>query len=465
MTRAASAPNQFALLASRRFLPFFVTQFLGALNDNVFKNALLIVLAYRGGSLFGLHGAILVNVAAAVFILPYVFLSASAGQWADKYEKTRLMRAVKVAEIGIMLIGAAGFMWNRTDLLFLALLLMGCHSTVFGPAKYALLPQQLAPAELVGGNALVETGTFIAILLGTLLGGGLVASSEVGVVPVSLATLAIAVLGYLASRAIPPAPSMEPGLRLNHNPLGETLANLRLAARDRTLFLALLANSWFWFYGAVFLTQFPSWAHDSLHGNESVTVVLLTALSVGIGVGSLLCERLSRRGLNLGLVPLGLSGMVVFAWLLPLTAVAVERSVEVVHGVRRVGADGLVSIRDVYLTLSVPDFIGGPGALTIAVLVGMGISAGLYTVPLYTLIQSRSDPRQVSRMIAANNVLNAVAMVLSSVLAIALFALGASIANVFQACAAATLVFLLVLCVLAPEYRLGLNDWLRRSRS
>jgi MFS family permease len=446
----SAQPNQFALLTRRRFLPFFVTQFLGALNDNVFKNALLIVLAYRGGRLFGLEGPILLNLAAAIFILPYVFLSASAGQWADKFEKTRLMRLVKLAEILIMLLGAFGFATARTDLLFLALLLMGCHSTIFGPAKYALLPQHLRPEELVGGNGLIEMGTFVAILLGTLLGGGLVASHELGVVPVSLATLAIAVAGYFAARWIPEAPASDPGLVLNPNPLTETLANLRAAARDRTMLLALIANSWFWFYGATFLTQFPSYAHDYLAGDETVTILLLTALSIGIGTGSLLCERLSRGGLNLGLVPFGLAGMTVFAGSLSLAG-------------PRAALHSLPGTPGGPPLLDIQGFLTGSGAATLAILLGMGVCAGLYIVPLYALIQTRADRRQISRIIAANNVLNALAMVLSSGLAIALFARGATIPQVFDACALATLAFLCALCFLAPEYPAALKRWRRRG--
>ncbi len=434
--------HQFALLRRRRFLPFFLTGFLGALNDNIFKNALVIVLAYRGGALFGLTGPVLVNLAAVVFILPYVFLSASAGQLADKYEKSRLMVWVKLAEIAIMALGALGFYWSRTDLLFLALLLMGCHSTLFSPAKYAVMPQHLHASELVGGNGLVEMGTFAAILMGTVLGGGLVASRTVGVLPVSLVTLGVAVLGYLCARQIPLAPSSDAGLVINPNPFSETWRNLRLAARDRTMLLALLANSWFWFYGACFLTQFPSYARSYLQGDETVTTLLLTALSLGIGVGSLACERLSRGGLNLGLVPLGLVGMTALAWVLPAA------------GPQQALLEGQAE-----RLLGVMAFLQGPGLLTIAVLVLIGLFSGFYIVPLFALIQSRADPKEVSRMIAANNVLNAVLMVLSSVMAIVLFGQGATIPDVFRACALATLGFLLLLCWLAPEYPRAMRAW------
>lgn len=438
-----STPNQFALLARRRFLPFFVTQFLGALNDNVFKNAMVIVLAYRGGELFGLSGPILVNLAAAVFILPFAFLSASAGQWADKFDKARLMQLVKLLEVLIMLLGAAGFGLARPALLFMALFLLGCHSAIFGPAKYALMPQHLAREELVGGNGLVEMGTFVAILAGTLLGGGLVASRTIGVLPVSLATVGIAVAGYLSSRWIPRAPGADPDLRLNRNPFSETWRNLQLAARDRTMLLALLANSWFWFYGATFLTQFPSFTREVLDADETVATLLLTALSFGVGVGSLLCERLSRRGLNLGLVPFGLAGMTLLAF--ALAAIA---------GGTAASGDGL---RDV------TDFLHAGGSRVLAVLVGMGVCCGLYIVPLYALIQSRADHRQISRIIAANNVLNALAMVLSALLAMALFRQHATIGDVFLVCGAATALFLVALCVLAPEYRRALAVWWRRG--
>ena len=435
--------NQFDLLRSRYFLPYFITQFLGALNDNVFKNAMVIVLAYRGGSVLGLSGPILVNLAAALFILPYLFLSASAGQWADKFEKTGLMRWVKLAEIAIMCLGTIGFLSNQPALLLIALFLMGCHSTVFGPAKYALLPQHLKPAQLVGGNGLVEMGTFLAILLGTILGGGLVASQEIGLLPICIATVLLALMGYLSCRWIPLAPSSEPDLQLNFNVLGETWRNIRVAQRDRTIWMALLANSWFWFYGATFLTQFPSYAREVLRGDETVTVLLLAGLSSGIGVGSLLCERLSQRGLNLGLVTVGLIGMTVFAGLLSLFS-----------GIP------LTELNTSILPMNALAFLfSTQGVAIMAALMGMGLSAGLYIVPLYALIQSRSDPKQVSRMIAANNVMNAFAMILSSVMAIVLLSCGASILNVFEACSMLTAIFAMVLWKAAPEYAKSLREW------
>jgi MFS family permease len=435
MSAAGRQSNQFDLLRSRYFLPYFITQFLGALNDNVFKNAMVIVLAYRGGSVWGLSGSILLNLAAALFILPYLFLSASAGQWADKFEKTGLMRWVKLTEIFIMLLGTVGFLNHQPGLLLLALFMMGCHSTVFGPAKYALLPQHLKPEELVGGNGLVEMGTFLAILLGTILGGGLVASQEMGLQPICLVTLSLAIMGYLSCRWIPPAPSSEPDLKLNINLISETWRNMRVAHRDRTIFMALLANSWFWFYGATFLTQFPAYAKEVLQGDETVTVLLLAALSAGIGMGSLCCERLSKKGLNLGLVPLGLMGMTVFAGVLPMLSSMNEHS----------------HLSTIFLDTK-SFLLSFQGLAIVLTLIGMGFSAGLYIVPLYALIQSRSNPKQVSRMIAANNVMNAFAMILSSIMAILLFTLGASILNVFEVCATLTAVFGICLCWLAPEY-------------
>jgi hypothetical protein len=342
-----------------------------------------------------------------------------------------------------MCLGTIGFLSNQPALLLIALFLMGCHSTVFGPAKYALLPQHLKPAQLVGGNGLVEMGTFLAILLGTILGGGLVASQEIGLLPICIATVLLALMGYLSCRWIPLAPSSEPDLQLNFNVLGETWRNIRVAQRDRTIWMALLANSWFWFYGATFLTQFPSYAREVLRGDETVTVLLLAGLSAGIGVGSLLCERLSQRGLNLGLVTVGLIGMTVFAGLLSLFS-----------GIP------LTELNTSILPMNALAFLfSTQGVAIMAALMGMGLSAGLYIVPLYALIQSRSDPKQVSRMIAANNVMNAFAMILSSLMAILLLSWGASILNVFEACSVLTAVFAMVLWKAAPEYAKSLREW------
>jgi MFS family permease len=273
--------SQYALLGERRFGPFFATQFLGALNEQ------------------------------ALFILPFFLFSAQAGQLADKFERSRIIRLVKLAEIGIMLVAAAGFMYRSLHLLLGALFLMGVHSTVFGPVKYAILPQHLLDHELVGGNALVETGTFLAILLGTILGGVLVGVG--GSHAAAAACIVIAIAGYIASRAVPHSPAPVPELPIDWNPLRETLRNLRFIASNRTVFNSVLGVSWFWFYGAMFLAQFPAYARDMLGGGEQVVTLLLAVFSLGIGVGSLLCERLSGHKVEIGLVPFGAIGMTMIA--------------------------------------------------------------------------------------------------------------------------------------------------------
>jgi len=277
------ARNQFALLRERRFAPFFWTQFLGAGNDNVYKNALVIFVAYHAASMTTLDANTLVNVAAAVFILPYVLLSATAGQLADKVEKSRMIRVIKMLEVAIMLVGVAGFATRSLALLFTALTLMGVHSTFFGPIKYAILPQVLKPEELTGGNGMVEMGTFVAILLGTIAGGVLVAIDPNGPLIASGAAVAIALAGYAVSRAIPTAPAVAPDLELNWNPVSETWRNLKFAQANRVVWLSMLGISWFWFYGATFLTQFPNFTRGVLGGDEHVATFLLAMFSVGTG--------------------------------------------------------------------------------------------------------------------------------------------------------------------------------------
>src|SRR2546430_290068 len=305
--------SQFQLLRERRFAPFFWTQFLGAGNDNLYKNALIIFVAYEAASLTSLSSNDLVNLAAGLFILPFVLLSATAGQLADKFEKSRLIRWIKLFEIAIMTVGLLGFWRQDLFLLFLALALMGVHSTLFGPVKYAILPQHLKPWELIGGNGLVEMGTFVAILLGTIVGGVVVAIKPEGPVYAGVVTIAIAMTGYLVSRGIPLTPAVAPELKINWNPFTETWKNLRFAKGNRVVWLSMLGISWFWFYGATYLTQFATYTKDVLGGDEHVATLLLAIFSVGIGIGSLLCERLSGHKVEVGLVPFGSIGLSVFA--------------------------------------------------------------------------------------------------------------------------------------------------------
>jgi 1-acyl-sn-glycerol-3-phosphate acyltransferase len=434
-----SGPNQFDLLRQRRFGPFFWTQFLGAGNDNVYKNALVIFVAFQAATQAGLDANTLVNLAAGIFILPFVLLSATAGQLADKYEKSRLIRYIKVFEIAIMVVGAIGFWRQSLPLLFSALALMGVHSTIFGPVKYSILPQTLRLDELVGGNGLVEMGTFVAILLGTIAGGLLVAIAPGGPLYAGAAAVAIAVAGWLVSRSIPLTPAVAPDLAINWNPFTETARSLKFAYGNRIVWLSMLGISWFWFYGATFLTQFPNFAKDVLGGGEHVVTLLLALFSVGIGVGSLLCERMSGRKVELGLVPFGSIGLTVFA-------------IDLWFATRSMHATGLAGVAE---------FLAEPGHWrVVADLMLIGLFGGFYIVPLYALIQERSAPTHRSRIIAANNILNAVFMVASAGIAIGLLASGVSIPGLFLVTGILNAVVAFYIYTLVPEFLMRFLAWL-----
>ncbi len=434
-----SQTNQFDLLAQRRFGPFFLTQFLGAFNDNVVKNALIILLAVQGGAAAGADPSLLVNMAAALFILPFFLFSASFGQFADKYDKSRLIRLVKALEIAIMAVAVTGFVLKSLPILLTALFLMGAQSTLFGPAKYGILPQHLAESELVGGNGLVETGTFLAILLGTMAGGLLIGVPEYGVYLVSGAIVVIAVLGFIASLGIPAAPPSDPGLVINWNPVTETVRNIRFAYTNQVVFLSILGISWFWFFGATYLTQLPVYTKENLGGNEAVVTLLLTLFSLGVGAGSMLCERLSGHKVEIGLVPFGSIGMTLFS---------------------------------IDLFLAVPGFAGGEltgvggflsqpyGWRVVFDVIMLGAFGGFYIVPLYALVQQRSEESHRSRIIACNNILNAAFMVASAVVAIVLLKAGLNIPQLFLVTALFNAAVALFIYNLVPEFLVRFLIWM-----
>jgi len=430
--------NQFRLLPERRFGPFFLTQLLGAFNDNLYKNSLVILLAYHAATYASYDPNLLTNAAAGIFILPFLLFSASAGQIADKFDKSAIIRVIKAIEIVIMVIAGAGLLLQSLPLLFSALFLLGLHSTFFGPVKYAILPQALSPAELTGGNGLVEMGTFVAILAGTLVAGVLIALDG-GTIWVSALILIIAVLGFLASLAIPRAPPAAASLAFDWNALRETWSNLKFAKQNRPVFLSLLGISWFWFYGAMFLSQFPNYSKLVLGGNEHVVTLLLALFSVGVAAGSLLCERLSGHKVEIGLVPFGSIGLSLFA-------------VDLFFA-----TPGSVARAD----LGAWQFLVQPGARRIAVdLFLIGMFGGFYIVPLYALIQTRCPPSHRSRVIASNNILNALFMVVAAGLAVMALKAGMTIPQLLLLTGALNAAVALYIYALVPEFLLRFVDWM-----
>ena len=429
-------PNQFALLKQRRFAPFFWTQFSGAANDNLFKFAFTVMVTYQV-SVSWLPPALAGLVIGALFILPFLLFSATSGQLSDKFEKTRVIRFVKNLEVVIMLVAAAGFMSNNVDVQVPVLLgctfLMGLHSTIFGPVKFAYLPQALNERELTGGNGMVEMGTFVAILLGNIVGGLIVAIPQMGPDYVAMACVALALMGRVVAQFIPLAPATAPSLRINWNPVTETWRNLKLANQNTVVFRSLLGISWMWFFGATFLSQFPSFTKEVMHGNEQVASLLLAVFSIGIATGSLLCEVLSKRHAEIGLVPLGAIGMSVFA-------------IDLYFASRGLGTSPVMS-------LSV--FITQPAHWRVmADLALLSLFTGLYSVPMYALIQLRSQPTHRARIIAANNILNALFMIVSARLAGALLKAEFTIPQIFLFVGLANAVVALSIFMLVPEYLL-----------
>ena len=430
--------NQFALLGQRRFAPFFWTQFAGAANDNLFKFAFTVMVTYQL-QLSWMPPAMAGLAIGALFILPFLLFSATAGQLTDKFDKTRMIRVVKNLEIAIMAIAAWGFVRADAVVLLGCVFLMGLHSTLFGPVKFAYLPQVLDARELTGGNGMVEMGTFVAILLGQVAGGLLVALPGVGHTTVAVACVGLALVGRGVAQAIPPAPATDPGLVVNWNPFSETWRNLKLAHGNIVVFRSLLGISWMWFFGAVFLSQFPSFAKEVLHGNEQVASLLLVVFSIGIGIGSLLCETLSRRQVEIGLVPLGAIGMSVFA----IDLYFASRGLPVVP------------------EMGLGAFVAQAAHWRVMADLGLlSLFAGLYSVPMYALIQLRSQPTHRARIIAANNILNALFMIASSVIAGALLKAGFTIPQIFLFTGIANAVVAFYIFMLVPEYLLRFVSWL-----
>ncbi|WP_194789422.1 MFS transporter [Pseudomonas sp. UFMG81] len=434
-----SHPSQFTLLGKRRFLPFFITQSLGAFNDNLFKQSLILAILYK----LSLEGdrSIWVNLCALLFILPFFLFSALAGQFGEKFAKDRLIRAIKLAEIVIMAVGAIGFLTSHLELMLLTLFAMGTHSALFGPVKYSILPQALREEELVGGNGLVEMGTFLAILAGTIGAGVMMSSSSYATV-VAGGVVGTAVFGYLASRWIPRAAAAAPEMKLDWNIFKQSWATLRLGlGQTPAVSRSIVGNSWFWFVGAIYLTQIPAYAKDWLHGDETVVTLVLTLFSVGIAVGSLLCERLSGRKVEIGLVPFGSFGLTLFGLLWWWHSGDVPAAVA---------------------PHSWLDLLGMSQAWWImASIVGLGIFGGFYIVPLYALIQARTAEGERARVIAANNILNALFMVVSAIVTIVLLSLAKlSIPQLFLVVSLLNIAVNAYIFRIVPEFTMRFLIWL-----
>ena len=430
--------NQYGLLRQRRFLPFFLTQSLGAFNDNVYRQAIIGMLFWLGVS--SADKALYANLAPALFILPYFLFSALAGQIAERTEKATLIRITTAMEIAIMSLAAFGFATTNMAVLLVALFLTGVQSTLFGPVKYSMLPAVLQPRELTGGNGLVEMGTALSILLGMVAGGSVFAiAGDHGPWVAGGAVVALAISGHLVSRAIPPAGAGMPELRINWNPIPESLAVLRLARRQLAVRNAVLGVSWFWFVGTVMTSQLPAYAEVNLGGSATLYIFALALFSIGTGTGSMLCERLSARTVEIGLVPLGAFGM--SAFMLDLYVARPDEAL----------ASGL----------DVAGFLAQDGSWRIVMdLVGIGLFTGLFVVPLFALIQSRTPKAEMSRVFAGLNIQNSGFIVAAALLGLAAQrVLGWTIPQVFLALAVANTLVAVWIFAIVPEFLMRFLSW------
>jgi len=422
------------------FAAFFGTQLLSAFNDNFFKNALVIWISVHQASLFGLSPVQMISLCSGLFIAPFFQLSATAGQLADRYEKTLIVRAIKLAEVMILGLAAYGFVSASLWPMLAALLLMGVHSAFLGPVKYSILPQLLPNEELVEGNALVEMGTFLAILGGTIGGGVIVLLEPGGPRMVAVSILSVAALGLAMSLRMLRLPSGPPDVRVQLNPFSPTFEILRIVRKTRAVFLSVLGISWFWFFGAVLLSLLPVYARETLHVHERVLTLFMSVFCVGIALGSLLTERISGKYLELGLVPFGSIGMTLCT--LDLYFVGAPRVLPAVP-------------------LEMSAFLASEHAYRIlGDLFGMAMFGGFFTVPLYTLIQQRSEPHERSRVVAGNNILNSLFMVIGAVLLASLDALHLSVPSVFLVLAGCSLLTAVYIYSLLPEFLIRFVAWI-----
>ncbi|MET0287879.1 MAG: MFS transporter [Polyangiales bacterium] len=417
-------------LRRQGFRAFFATQLLTAFNDNLFKNAVVIWISATQASLFGVSPAAMISLCSAVFIAPFFLFSASAGQLSDRREKTSVVRAVKIAEIAIMALAGAGFVLHSLATLMGALFLMGTHSAFFGPVKYSILPQLVATEQLVEGTALVEMGTFLAILLGTL-GGGILVLMPQGELYVALTVAGVALIGFALSTRVPRLAEGDPSVRVDLNPVTPTFEILRIVKKTRAVFLSVLGISWFWFFGAVLLSVLPVFAREALHAHEHVVTLFLAVFCVGIALGSVGTERISGKNLELGLVPFGSIGLTLFTLDLYF--------VDTVSGAGEL--------------MGLEAFLETAQSTRILIdLFGLSVFGGFFSVPLYTLIQERSAPKERSRVVAGNNILNALFMAIGAGMLAWLFSLGLRVQTMFLILALLSAAAAAYIYTLLPEF-------------
>lgn len=434
--------SQSSLLKSRRFLPLFITQFFGAFNDNVFKNALIILLAFNASILpSGMSEGLAVNISAGLFILPYFLFSSLAGQLADYNEKSSLIKKLKWLELGLVLLCTLSLIFKNVYLMWLALFLMGVQSTFFGPLKYSILPQHLKTSELVGGNSLIEMGTFISILIGTIAGGVLISLNN-GVFYICALLFTASAIGLYASMNIPSAKPSTEG-KISFNILKETFNIMKISRSVRSVFLSILGISWFWFLGATFLAQFPLIVKNVLVSHENTVTILLVTFSIGIAIGSLICEKLSREKIEPGIVPFGAIGMTIFGWLLYYSFNIYSSNV------------------NTELTLSISQFLTQKESWQVlGSLFMIAIFGGFFTVPLYAMIQARSEPENRSRTIAANNIMNSLFMIASAIYAIVCFKLNISIADMILGVIILNALISIYIFTIIPEFMMRFMVWI-----
>jgi acyl-[acyl-carrier-protein]-phospholipid O-acyltransferase/long-chain-fatty-acid--[acyl-carrier-protein] ligase len=414
--------NQLNLFKTKRFLPIFLVQFLGAFNDNIFKNALVILITYKLAELSGYNAEKTISIAAGIFILPFFLFSATAGKIADKYDKAKLIRIIKFAEIILMSLAFIGFFLESLEFLMLILFLMGTQSSFFGPIKYSILPFHLKKEELLSGNALVEAGTFMAILIGTII-GGIYIMAEGGTYIISIMILAVAIAGFISSFAVPKAEPLDQQIRVNFNIFSEIFQLIKLTVKDRNIFKTMIGISWFWFIGAVFLSQFPIYTKNILGFNEEVVTFFLTLFSIGIATGSLFCNYILKGEVNIKFSPyaaFSMAGLIILLYFISTSRTEAE-----------INAQNILPETEI-LKLGLSDFIAETRNIFIStILFLISIFGGIYIVPLYAKLQISAKDSQRARVIAANNIFNALFMTVSAILAIVIYSFGYSVLELF----------------------------------